>query len=191
MTLVVPGVLILLVGMLILYSPSTIGQVAGLAGAKTTSTVASPPDILMIVPYGNFSSLAIKIPPNDTMTSTLSMDPAGLNIFVMDSANFSSFKSSQIASPISSKLNASSSVSITLTNNQHSSNNTFYLVVQNNGPAKQVSDVIVQYTITSQINFGVNSNLPLIVVIIGLALIVAGGLPIWRSKAPPPLPTKR
>lgn len=182
MALVLPGVVILLIGMFFLYSPGTLDQVVGFAGVTTTTTVSSPPDILVVVSYGNYSYVAVTIPPNDTITSTFNLDPAGLSIFVMNNGNFTLFKADQSTSPVSSKLNASSPVSITLTNKQLSSNDTYYFVIQNNSPARQASDVVVHYTITSQVNFSEGSNLPLIPIILGLALMVIGGLPIWRSK---------
>lgn len=186
MLLVIPGVLILLVGMFFLYSPSTLNQVVEFAGMNTTTTVSSSPNILSVVPYENYSYIAVSIPPNDTITSTFTMDPAGLSIFIMNSGNFTLFKDDQPTAPISSDLNASSTASITLTNSRLGSNNTFYLVIQNNSPARQASDVVTHYTITSQVSFSGEANLPLVPVILGLALIVVGGLPIWRSKVAPP-----
>jgi hypothetical protein len=193
MIFVIPGVLLLVVGLFFLYSPGTLGQVAGLAGAKTTTTVSSPPDKLIVVPYGNTSFLAVPIPPNDTISASFKLDPPGLNIFVMNQANFTLFMGKQAASPIESLLNASSPASLTLTNSMPSVNDTYYFVVQNNVATKQSSDVIAHYTITSQVPLGGVGQLPYIPIILGLALIIVGAFPkIERKpKTPPPLPVKK
>ena len=131
---VIPGVMILLVGMFFLYSPGAFGQVAGFAGVQTTTTISSPPNRLIVIPYGNFSSFSVSIPEKGMVTSTFTMDPKGLNIFVMNPGNFTMFTKNQSAFPIISLLNASSPASLDLTNNQASTNATYYFVIQNNSP---------------------------------------------------------
>ena len=78
---VVPGVVILLVGMFFLYSPSTFGQVAGFVGVQTTTTISSPPDRLIVVPYGNFSSFSASIPEKGYCDFDIHHGPAGAKHF--------------------------------------------------------------------------------------------------------------
>jgi hypothetical protein len=190
---VIPGVVILLVGMFFLYSPSTFGQVAGYAGVQTTTTISSPPDRLIVVPYGNFSFFSVSIPDKGTMTSTFDMNPPGLNIFVMNQGNFTLFTKNQSAFPIRSMFNVSSPASLKLTYNQASTNVTYYFVIQDNNPAKQSSDVLLHYTITSQVSLSGVMYYTLILVIIGIALIALGALPKSKPKEilPPPMPQQK
>ena len=189
---VVLGVVILLVGMFFLYSPSTFGQVAGFVGVQTTTTISSPPDRLIVVPYGNFSSFSASIPEKGTVTSTFTMDPPGLNIFVMNQGNFTLFTKNQTAFPIRSLLNASSPASLMLTNDQGSTNATYYFVIQNNSPTKQLSDVLLHYAITSPTSsLSGEMYYALIPVIIGIALIALGMLPKKKPEVLPPPPPQQ
>jgi hypothetical protein len=117
------------------------------------------------------------------------MDPKGLNIFVMNQGNFTLFMKNQSAFPIRSLLNASSPASLDLTNNQASTNVTYYFIIQNNSPSRQTSDILLHYTITSQTSLGGEMYYALITVIIGIALIALGMFPKSKPEViPPPLP---
>jgi hypothetical protein len=177
MVLAIPGAVIVIVGVLLLTSPSILGLFAGYTGMSTTNTISPPLDKLVVVQYGNFTSFEATIPPRGTLSATFKSNPAGLNIFVMDQGNYTLFKENETAYPAESLLNVSSSASLTETYNSHWPNDSYYFVIQNNSPAKQPSDVLIHYTITSVSVSSVVSYIPLIAVVVGLALLVVGGLP--------------
>lgn len=182
MILAIPGAVIVVLGVILLSSPTILGQLAGFTGMSTTNMISAPPDKLVVVPYGNFTFFEATIPQQDTLSATFKMNPVGLNIFVMDQGNYTLFTKNETAYPAESLLNVSSSASLTETYNSHWPNDTYYFVIQNNSPAKQTSDVLIHYTITSTSVSSYVSYIPLIVVVVGLALLVVGGLP-KRTKS--------
>jgi hypothetical protein len=177
MVLAIPGAIIVVFGVLLLSTPSILGQVAGYTGLSTTNTISPPLDKLVVVQYGNSTFFVATIPKQGTLSATFKSNPAGLNIFVMDQGNYTLFHENETAYPAVSLLNVSTSASLTETYNSHWPNSTYYFVIQNNSPAKQPSDVLIHYTITSVSVSSVVSYIPLIVVVVGLALLVVGGLP--------------
>ena len=81
-----------------------------------------------------------------------------------------------------------------LTNDQSSTNVTYYFVIQNNSPAKQLSDVLLHYAITAPTSsLSGEMYYALIPVIIGIALIALGVLPKAKPEVipPPPMPEQK
>ena len=181
MIFVIPGIVILFAGIILLSSSSALGLVAGFTGMSTTNTISSPPEKLVVVPYGNFTSIEATIPQRGTLSLELSMNPAGLNIFVMNQGNFTMFMKNETSFPIKSLFNVSSPTSLSFPNG-NTANQTYYFVIQNNIPGKETSDVLIHYVITSEVASSITSYIPLIAVVIGLALIVLGGLPTRNDK---------
>ena len=83
--------------MFFLYSPSAFGQVAGFAGVQTTTTISSPPNRLIVIPYGNFSFLQRLDSREGYGDVDIHDGPQGLNIFVMNQGNFTMFTKNQSA----------------------------------------------------------------------------------------------
>lgn len=186
---VIAGVAVLLVGLVLLSSSTMLGQVAASIGMQTTTTVSNPPSKLIVIPAGNYSYFTATIPKDGSVASTFTMSPAGLNIFVMNQSSFESFAKNGTGFTIKTLLNQSSPVSLSLTNDA-ASNETYFFVIQNNIQAKQSSDVLVHYEITSKSVWSETQYLPYIIVVIGLALIAFGTLPIRKTEkfsTPPPM----
>ena len=186
---VIAGVAVLLVGLLIFSSSAVLGQVAGSIGMQTTTTVSNPQDKLIVIPAGNYSYFSATVPKDGSVSSTFTLNPPGLNIFVMGHSNLATFEKNGSGYTIKSLFNQSSSVSISLTNNG-SENETYYFVIQNNILSKQSSDVLVHYEITSKSTWPEAQYLPYIIVVLGLALIAFGTLPVRKTQkisTPPPM----
>lgn len=177
---VIAGAAALLAGLLFLSSGAILGQVSAAIGMQTTTTIADPPDKLMLIPPDNYSYFSATVPEHGILASTITMVPAGLNIFVMDRSNFTMFEKNQSAFTIRSILNQTSPVSLSLTNDA-AVNETYYFVIQNDIPAKQTSDVLVHYYVTTKTVWSEALYLPYIFVVIGLALIVYGSLSFRRK----------
>lgn len=188
--IIIAGGAVLLVGLVLFSSNAVLGQVAASIGMQTTTTVANPPNKLIVIPAGNYSYFSATVPKDGTLASTFTMSPSGLNIFVMNPSNFATFQKNDSAFTIKSFLNQSSPVSLSLTNDAAASE-TYYFVIQNNIPARQASDVLVHYEITSKSVWSETRYLPYIIVVIGLVLIAFGMLPNSKNEKMPTHPPMR
>ncbi|MCL4518159.1 MAG: hypothetical protein M1587_03080, partial [Thaumarchaeota archaeon] len=89
--LVLVGVIVLLVGGYLLYSPTTYGSVAsftGLYGSKVTYDQNSA----LEVRASNYSAIPIKLTPKDNLTAKIQADSPGVNFLLMNLGNFSEFR---------------------------------------------------------------------------------------------------
>lgn len=177
---IVAGAVVLLVGLSFFSSSAILGQVSAVIGMQTTTTIADPPDRLILISPGNYSYFSATVPMRSTLASTITMLPAGLNVFVMDQSNFTMFEKNQSAFMVRSMLNQTSPALLSLTNSA-GTNETYYFVIQNNSPTKQASDVLVHYVVTTKTVWSETAYLPYIFVIIGLAMIVYGTLSFRRK----------
>jgi hypothetical protein len=168
----VPGIIILIVGAYLAYSPASLSQVSNQLGFSTSQNTVDR-TILVSVRPGNYSSLAVVLSPPDTMTASLRSDPPGTDVLLMDQGNFSKYvanNGSSVSIYPASLVNVST---YTLIFNDPGSAGNYYLVFQN-PQSIRTTDVLVHLTLSSATTVSYASYIPIIIALIGLILFAIG-----------------
>lgn len=177
--LVLVGVMILIIGGYLLYSPAAYGSVAsfsGLYGSKITYDQNSA----LEVRSSNYSFVSIALTPRDNLTARIQADSPGVNFLLMNAGNFSEFRQSGSGTysvyPQSNLSLRDYSFNFVPT----APNQTYYLVFTPVSP-NTTTTVLAHLTVLTNTSVSGSEYVPILIIVIGLALLGIG-LNVGKKK---------
>ena len=184
---VILGLILLVVGAYFAYSPSTLKQVSNDLGFSTTQNNVDR-TVLVSVSPDNYSSFPVTLSSQETMRATLTSNPRGTDVLIMDQGNYTDFvtrNGSFVGIDPASLVNVST---YTLVFKPTSADGNYYLVFRN-PQTSGTTDVLVHLVVSSPtLSSSYSSAIPIIAALVGLLFVAIGVLS--RRKTSPNVKAK-
>jgi hypothetical protein len=183
--IVVPGVILLVVGVLLLAFPGVGGQVE--SGLGFTSSPAPSLYLVKVAP-GNYSDITYTLQPTDQLSVTISAGPQPVDFFLMNGGNFSTWAKNATASSQVYPQSAFNVKNYTFNFPGQGRTQTYYLVFASRSTTSS-TDVLIQSSIQDS-SGSLTTTVPEAFLGVGvvLALVgakIGGGKVEEQPKTPP------
>jgi hypothetical protein len=199
--ILIPGILILVVGVLFLVFPGVAGQLEAGLGLASNPT---PSLYLVKVAPGNYSYVTYTLQPTDQLSVTISAGPQAVDFFLMNGGNFSSWSKTVTSSSQVYPQSAFNVKNYTFAFSGQDRAQGYYLVFVSRSTTTS-TDVLVRSTIQDS-SSSLGTTVPAAFLGVGLVLALVGAKvgggkaeespvpppespptkaqPVWASKAP-------
>ena len=170
--MVLAGIVILLIGGYFVYSPSTFGYVASVSGI-TSSKVTYDQSVALNVKSSNYAFVNITLTPRDNLSAKFEANTPGVNFLLMDSGNFSDFKSGSSSQYYVLPESALNVQNYTFDFSPTAPSQVYYLVFT---PAatNASTTVLVHLTVLTNNSVSGSEFVPILLIVLGLALLGVG-----------------
>jgi len=181
--ILVPGIIILVVGVLFLAFPGVGGQVESGLGFTSSPT---PSLYLVKVAPGNYSDITYTLQPADQLSVTLSAGPQAVDFFLMNGGNFSTWAKNATTSSQVYPQSAFNVKNYTFNFSGQGRTQTYYLVFESRSTTSS-TNVLIQSSIQDSPN-SLATTVPEAFLGVGVVLALVGAK-IGGGKAEKPLET--
>ncbi len=185
--LVIIGIIVLIFGLVLYLSPTTLASVANGTGISS-SVVTTSETLLVTVKLGNYSDVQVALTNQDNLIASFQSVPTSVEFLLMNQTNFSQFASgsrSNLQIYNQSRLNASN-YSFSFTPNTVKSEN-YYLVFSPLSGKNLTSNVDLSIKVLTQVSAFDVSYVPDAILVLAVILVGFGVFSGQKRKiATPP-----
>jgi len=179
----IPGVIVLVIGVLFLLFPGVAGQLGSGLGLTPNPTQSY---YLVKVAPGNYSDLTYTLQPTDQLSVTISAGPQAVDFFLMNGGNFSSWVKNATASSQVYPQSAFNVKNYTFGFSGQGRTQTYYLVFVSRSNASS-TDVLIQSSVQDASGI-LTTVVPGAFIGVGLVVTLVGAK-IGGGKAEEPVKT--